>query len=146
MFSSIRQYYQIMKDHSNVTKMHFWMIQRAKKEVFGHFLEFGLLDWLDIAYCDSTKCFPPVANVTRSWKIIQKPQKCNFDPMSRKRSLWPFPGLWSLRGFHFTEYLTDNLVTSLARDLGSRVVFVTRVVPLLLLSSSKLFSDVEVVP
>ena len=33
------------------------MIQRAKKEVFGRFLEFGLLDRLDIAYCDSTKCF-----------------------------------------------------------------------------------------
>ena len=25
-----------MKDHSNFTKMHLWMIQRAKKEVFGH--------------------------------------------------------------------------------------------------------------
>ena len=48
----------IMLDHSKITKMHFWMIQRATKEVFGHFLEFGLLDWLDIAYCDSTKCFP----------------------------------------------------------------------------------------
>ena len=33
------------------------MIQKVKKEVFGHFLEFGLLDQLDIAYCDSTKCF-----------------------------------------------------------------------------------------
>ena len=30
------------------------MIQKAKKEVFGHFLEFGLLDRLDIADCDST--------------------------------------------------------------------------------------------
>ena len=28
------------------------MIQIAKKEVFGHFLEFGLLDRLDIAYCE----------------------------------------------------------------------------------------------
>ena len=33
------------------------MIQRAKIEVFGHFLEFGLLDRLDIAYCDSAKRF-----------------------------------------------------------------------------------------
>ena len=32
------------------------MIQRAKKEVFGHFLEFGLLDRLDIAYCDDSIC------------------------------------------------------------------------------------------
>ena len=30
--------------------MHFRMIQRAKKEVYGHFLEFGLLDRLDIAW------------------------------------------------------------------------------------------------
>ena len=48
------QRYQVMKDHSKVTKMHFWMIQMAKKEAFGHFLELGLLDRLDIAYCDST--------------------------------------------------------------------------------------------
>ena len=32
-----------------ITKMHIWMIQRAKKEGFGHFLDFGLLDRLDIA-------------------------------------------------------------------------------------------------
>ena len=31
------------------------MIQRAKKEVFGHFLDFGLLDRLNIAYFDSAK-------------------------------------------------------------------------------------------
>ena len=45
-----------------------WIIQKSqncifewskepKKEGFGHFLEFGLLDWLDIAYDDKTKCF-----------------------------------------------------------------------------------------
>ena len=27
------------------------MIQKSKNEVFGYFLEFGLLDRLDIAYC-----------------------------------------------------------------------------------------------
>ncbi len=42
------------------------MIQSAKKEFLGHFLEFGLLDRLDIAYCDSTKYFPTFGNVTRS--------------------------------------------------------------------------------
>ena len=31
------------------------MIQIAKNEVFGHFLEFGASDRLDIAYCDRTK-------------------------------------------------------------------------------------------
>ena len=33
------------------------MIQRDKKEVFGHFLEFGLLDRVDIANCDTAKSF-----------------------------------------------------------------------------------------
>ena len=28
------------------------MIQSAKKEVFGHFIEFGWFDWSDIAYSD----------------------------------------------------------------------------------------------
>ena len=78
MFYNFRQYYQVMKDHSKITKMHFWMIQKVKKEVFGHFLEFGLLDRLDIAYCDSTKCFTTFGNITRSWRIIQRSQKCIF--------------------------------------------------------------------
>ena len=79
MFSKFRQCYQVMKDHSKITKMHFWMIQRAKKEVFGHFLEFGLLDWLDIAYGDSNKCFPTFGNFIMSWRIIQRSQKCIFE-------------------------------------------------------------------
>ena len=32
-------------------------IDRAKKEVFAHFLNFGGLDRLDIAYDDSPQCF-----------------------------------------------------------------------------------------
>ena len=68
-----------MLDHSKVTKMHFWLIQRVKKDVFGHFLEFGLLDQLDIPYCDSTWYFPTFCNVTMSWRIIQKSQKCSFE-------------------------------------------------------------------
>ena len=59
--------------------MHFWMIQRTKKAVLGHFLEFGLLDRRDIAYCDSTYCFPTFRNITRSWRIIQKAQYCIFE-------------------------------------------------------------------
>ena len=95
MFSSIRQHYQIMKDHSNVTKMHFWMIQRAKKEVFGHFRDFGLLDRLGIAYCDGIKCFSGFGNLTRSWTIIQKSLKCIFEwsKEPKKRFLAIF---WSL--------------------------------------------------
>ena len=33
------------------------MIQRAKKEVFGHFMDFGLLERLYIANCDTIKGF-----------------------------------------------------------------------------------------
>ena len=67
-----------------------WIIQKSgkcifewskepKKEVFDHFLESGLLDRLDVAYCDCTKCLPTFGNVTRSSWIIQKSQKCNFE-------------------------------------------------------------------
>ena len=39
MFSNIRQYYQVMMGHSKTLKMRFWMIQNAKKEDFGRFLD-----------------------------------------------------------------------------------------------------------
>ena len=79
MFSNIRQHYQVMKYHSKVPKKHFWMMRSAKNEAFGHYLEFGLLDWLDIAYDDRAICFPPFGNTTRSWRIIQKSQKSIFE-------------------------------------------------------------------
>ena len=79
MFSNFRQCYQVMMDHSKITKMHFWMIQKAKKEFFGHFLEFALLDRLDIVHCDGTKCFLTFDNSTRLGRIIQKLQKCIFE-------------------------------------------------------------------
>ena len=85
MFFSIRQHYQIMKNHSNVTEMHFRMTQRAKKEVLGHFLEFGLLDRLEIAYCGRTKYFLTFGNVTRSWRTIQISQKCIFEWSKRPK-------------------------------------------------------------
>ena len=68
-----------MKGRSKVSKMHFWMIQNAKKEVFGHFLDLGLLDWLDIAYYDRTKCVSTFGNTTRSWRIIQKFHESIFE-------------------------------------------------------------------
>ena len=54
-------------------------MRSAKNEAFGHYLEFGLLDWLDIAYDDRILCFPPFGNTTRSWRIIQKSQKSIFE-------------------------------------------------------------------
>ena len=70
------------------------MIQRAKKEVFCHFFQFGTSDELDIVYYDSTKCFPAFDN------IIQKSQKAFLnDPK------------WQKRGFgHFLDFgLLDRL-------------------------------------
>ena len=95
MFTNFRQCYQVKLDHSKIRKMHFWMIQRAKNEVFGHFLEFGLLDRLDIAYCDRTQCFPAFGNITRSRKTIQKSHKSIFEwsKVQKKRFLAIF---WSL--------------------------------------------------
>ena len=52
MFSNIRQHYQVMMGQSKTLKIHFWMIQSAKKQVFGRFLDLGLLDPLDIAYSE----------------------------------------------------------------------------------------------
>ena len=50
--------------------------KETKKSFFGHYFEFGQLDWLDIAYDDRNICFSPFGNITRSWRIIQKSQKC----------------------------------------------------------------------
>ena len=73
-----------MKDHTKIVKMLFWMIQKSKNEVFGYFLDFGLLDRLDIAYCERTKCFPTFGIVTRSQRIIQISRKYIFnDPKAQ---------------------------------------------------------------
>ena len=79
MFLNIWLWYRSCWIIQKSQKMHFWMIQRATIEVFGHVLVFGLLYRLDIAYYDSSKCFPTFGNVTRSWRIIQKSQKCIFE-------------------------------------------------------------------
>ena len=79
MFFNIWQHCLVIKGHSKVTETHFWMIQRAKIEVFGHFLEFDLLDRLDIVYGDRIKCFSTFGNLTRSRRIIQKSQKSIFE-------------------------------------------------------------------
>ena len=50
------------KDHKNI----FLNDPKSEKGVLDHFLEFALLDRLDIAYCDSTKCVLTFGNVTRS--------------------------------------------------------------------------------
>ena len=99
----------LMLDHSKITKTHFWMIQRAKIEVFGHFLEFGLLDRLDIAYGDIIKCFSTFGNLTRLRRIIQKSQKSIF-----QWSKEPI-NVFLVNRFHFFKGF--NVVNSLDADV-----------------------------
>ena len=115
----------LMLDHSKIRKMHFWMIQRAKKEVFGHFLEFGLLDRLDIADCDSTKCFPTFGNVTRSWRIIQISQISIFEWSKRPkmRFLAIFLSLVCWIDLIFYIVIVVNVFQHLARLLGHEESF-----------------------
>ena len=79
MFSNIPQGYQFVKDHSKTSKMDFWMIQRAKNEVFGQILRLSVLDWLYTAYYDSTKRFSTVENIKKSLRIIEGSQKCTYE-------------------------------------------------------------------
>ena len=103
MFPSIWQHCQIMKDHSNVTNMHFWMIQRDKREGFGHFLDLGQFNRLGIAYYDRTKCFPTFGNSTRSWRIIQKSLKSILnDSTCQKEDVLDF---WLLDRLHIEYFV-----------------------------------------
>ena len=87
----------LMLDHSKFTKMPFWMIQIAKNEVFGHFLELGASDRLQIAYYDCTKW---------SWQVAShiplagsfKNHKNAFlnDPKVQKWSFRPDSWVWCI--------------------------------------------------
>ena len=46
MFSNIWQRYQVLQNHSKITKMHFWMIQGAKKRFLVIF--WSLICWIDL--------------------------------------------------------------------------------------------------
>ena len=69
------------------------MIQRAQKEVFSHFWNFGLLDQLDIANHGAEK-----ACTLFSYAGSFKKQKNAFlnDPKSQKWGFWPFSELRSV--------------------------------------------------
>ena len=73
------------------------MQKRAENEVFGHFLEFGLLDRLDIGYCDSAKCFELSAMLPGHEESF-KDHKNAFliDPRSQKKISFVNSGVLSL--------------------------------------------------
>ena len=48
MFSNFRQGYQVMKDHSKISKVHFWMIQGAKKGFLAIF--WSKVRWIDLIF------------------------------------------------------------------------------------------------
>ena len=67
------------------------MIKRAKNEVFGHFLEFGLLDQLDIAYFDNTKwSYKFGHDMAHAGSFKNQKNAFLNDPKSQKRGFWPF--------------------------------------------------------
>ena len=68
-----------MLDHWKITKIPFWMIQRAKNEVFGHFLELGASDRLQIAYYDCTKWSWQVGSHIAHAGSFKIHQKCHFE-------------------------------------------------------------------
>ena len=90
------------------------MIQKAKNEVFGHFLEFGLLDRLDIAYCDSFTNFRQCYQVKLDHSEIKKNAFMN-DPKSQKGGFWPFSGVQSvyqvLKFKKIIELLSSTVLT-----------------------------------
>ena len=86
-----------MLDHSNITKMPFWMIQIAKNEVFGHFLEFGASDWLDIAYYDRLNwCAWFGHHITLAGSFKNHKNAILNDPNSQKRGFRSFSWVWSI--------------------------------------------------
>ena len=81
----------LMLDHSKFTKMPFWMIQIAKNEVFGHFLELGASDRLQIAYYDYTKWSWQVGcHIAHAGSFKNHKNAFLNDPNSQKWGFWPF--------------------------------------------------------
>ena len=83
-------------------KMPFWMIQSAKKEFFGRFLDLGLLDRLDIAYYDWTKRFPTFTTLLACYGSFKGSKRENVS-----FSLFPLFSLFSLFSlFTFLSFLS----------------------------------------
>ena len=73
------------------------MIQNAKIEVFGHFLEFGRSDVLHIAYFDCTKWSLQLGyNIAHAGSFKNHKNAFLNDPKSQNRGFWPFSGVWSV--------------------------------------------------
>ena len=74
------------------------MQKRAENEVFGHFLEFGVSDRLDIAYFDRTKwCACVDHRITHAGSFKNLKSAFLDDRNSQKRGFWPFSSVRCIR-------------------------------------------------
>ena len=75
----------------NPQKMPFWVIQIAKNKVFGHFLELGASDRLQIAHYDSSKWSWQVgSHISHAGSFKNHRNAFLNDPRSQKRGFGPF--------------------------------------------------------
>ena len=88
MFYNFRQCYQVMKDHSKIANIHFWMIQKPKNDVLAIFL--SLVCWIDLIWhivlvLNVFQHLPTLPCHDISFKndtghdIMQKSQECVFE-------------------------------------------------------------------
>ena len=88
---------------------------------FGHFLDIGTSDRLDIAYYDRTKCCPTFGNTTRSRQIIRSSQKCIFEwSETAKMFFWPLSSvLFGGSTWYCLEWLDDKFTLNSVHNLAN---------------------------
>ena len=78
----------------NSQKMPFWMIQIAKNEFFGHFLELGASDRLQIAYSDYTKwSWHMGCHIAQAGSFKNHKMPFWMIENAKKRIFWSFSGV-----------------------------------------------------
>ena len=110
-------------DHSKVTKISFWMIQGAKKVVFGHFLELRASDRLQTAYYDYTKWSWQVgSHITHAGSFKNHKNAFLDDQKSQKLGFWPFSGVWSVGSTWHCILWKEYMLSTLFCITGSRTI------------------------
>ena len=118
MFSNFRQCYQVMKDHSKITNIHFEWPKRPKKRFLALLL--SLVCWIDLILH-----IVLVLNVFQLSAMLPalegsfEKHKNGFlnDPKSQKRSFWPFSGVLST-GLKVKKSRTQKVRKSRSRQVG----------------------------
>ena len=77
-------------------------MQRVKNEVFGHFLQLGASDWLEIAYVNRNKLCAWVGHpITQAGSFKNRKNAFLNDPNSQKQDFWSFSWVGCIT---FTSY------------------------------------------